>query len=56
MSPNTASSTSHWSTANDTPYTVVATTRTTKAREELMIRPPTAIPSSTDMKSIGAAK
>ena len=46
----------HCSTLNVTPNTIVETTRIATARVVLMISPPTAIPSSTDIRFIGAAK
>ena len=56
VSRNTAIRSSHWSTENVTPNTVVAMTRTAAARVELITNPPTAIPKSTAMMFIGAAK
>ena len=53
---NTSSSRPHWSTENWTWKTSEATTRTTAARVALITRPPMAIPNSTLITSIGAAK
>jgi hypothetical protein len=47
---------SHCSTANVTLNTTEAMTSTAAARVALMIRPPMAMPRSTAMRSIGAAK
>ena len=52
----TASSGSHWSTLKWTPYTTLPTTSTTAARRQLASSPPTAIPKSTLIMSIGAVK